>query len=391
METFDSDTVSAIKYKLIDKKMHHESFQLRVLRQVPGDGLCWIWAIIALVGVLPNIVNKTDGFTRRLCNCFKTACTNFVNTHPNACQEVVKVMGRKKKKEGGYIRKLNSKATQTALREELAPLDHNSDAWSTPLVLSLLAAVLNVNIVIWEVGKSFRIGDSYTKTYHRVVVRGFAKGRFTTQSLDPTNLPIHDHTQFLNVLYYGGECATSGHYTPLFRNAVLQHKQLPATLRMALHDLRTFASRQKVYRKKMANPHQQNPPSTPPKPETKPCKTKSETKSEEEDEETKSETKSPPKPFKQPSTAIMMTIKRETFLAGQQKTKDFQTTIATLQDKVSTLETLNASQVLNLVLVQANFEAQLSIMQKELSLAQSKNKIRNARKRKRGKRKNKCS
>ena len=86
-----------------------------------------------------------------------------------------------------------------------------------------------------------------------------------------------------------------------------------------------------------------------------------------------------------------MTIKQETFFAGQQKTKDFQTTIAALQDKVSTLETINASQVLNLVLVQANFEAQLSIMQKELSLAQSKNKIRNARKRKRGKKKNKCS
>ena len=174
METFGSDPVRTIKYKFIDKKMHHESFRLQILREVPGDGLCWIWAIIALVGVLPKCVTKTDSFCRRMCNCFKSVCTDFANAHPVACQEVVKVMDRQKKTDGGVDRKINAQATRIALQEELAPLDHDSDAWSTPLVLSLLVAVLHVKILIWEVGKSFRIGDSYTKTYRKVVVRGFA-------------------------------------------------------------------------------------------------------------------------------------------------------------------------------------------------------------------------
>ena len=78
---------------------------------------------------------------------------------------------------------------------------------------------------------------------------------------------------------------------------------------------------------------------------------------------------------------------QQAFLAGQQKTKDFLSKIATLEKKVSSLEAINATQGLHLLVVRANCHVQLATMQDELTKAITKQKIRNSRKRKRGKKK----
>ena len=70
---------------------------------------------------------------------------------------------------------------------------------------------------------------------------------------------------------------------------------------------------------------------------------------------------------------------------GEQKTKDFEAIITTLKDKVLDLEKINTHHVLASITSEALFQVQLMQLTEQLQVAVEKNKIRNSKKRKRGK------